>query len=152
MRYTEAEYDAFEKRMHQRFPNMFTGSYGGFAVGTGWWAIIENLCENIHRHITWRNDRRFSLLKENPNNIKVPDKVEQVVVSQVKEKLGGLRFYYTGGDEVIDGMVRMAEAWAACSCEECGSPGSLRTVGLVRTLCETHDQIYQTQIHERFKK
>ena len=36
-------------------------------------------------------------------------KVEWVVVDQVKEKFNGLRFYYHGGDETVDGMVQLAE-------------------------------------------
>jgi len=51
--------------------------------------------------------------------------IPQVVASQVKEKFGGLRFYYTGGDDTIDGMVRMAESWAYNTCESCGQPGEL---------------------------
>lgn len=75
-------------------------------------------------------------------------KVHRVVVDQVKEKFGGLRFYYRGGDDVVDGMVRMAESWAARTCETCGNPGTLRHGGWVRTLCDQHEAEYQ----ERQKK
>jgi hypothetical protein len=103
---------------------MYSGKYGGFSVGPGWWPIIESLSANIQQHIDWANRK---------------EKVcPQVVVEQVKEKFGGLRFYYQGGDEQIHGMVRMAEAWASCSCEECGSPGERRGGGWVRTLCDFH--------------
>jgi len=69
---------------------------------------------------------------------KEPDAVPQVLVTQVKEKFGTLRFYYYGGDEKIDGMVRMAESMSALTCEECGAPGKSRSGGWVRTLCDTH--------------
>ena len=151
MSYTEQEYEDFEKRMHERFPGMFSNPYGGFAVGKGWWPIIEILCENIQRHIDWKNSTRSMLLKDNPYDIKVPDELEQVVVAQIKEKFGTLRFYYDGGDDVIRGMVKMAEAWADSSCEECRAPGSRRSGGWVRTLCDTHEEIHQKQINERFK-
>lgn len=62
----------------------------------------------------------------------------QVVADQVKEKFGTLRFYYTGGDDAIDGMVRMAESMSACTCEECGKPGTINNNGWISTLCEEH--------------
>jgi len=49
-----------------------------------------------------------------------------------------LRFYYRGGDEVIDGMVRMAESMSGVTCEECGAPGVTGGQGWIKTLCETH--------------
>jgi hypothetical protein len=64
--------------------------------------------------------------------------VEQVVVEQVKEKFGSLRFYYQGGDDEISGMVRMAESMSNRTCEECGAPGKSREGGWIRTLCDTH--------------
>jgi hypothetical protein len=69
---------------------------------------------------------------------KVEDPVQQVVVTQVKEKFGTLRFYYDGGDDVIDGMVRLAEGMSGCTCEECGKPGSQRGGGWIVTLCDEH--------------
>jgi len=68
----------------------------------------------------------------------VPDACPQVVASQVKEKFGTLRFYYNGGDEVVDGIERMAESMSAVTCEDCGAPGKCRTGGWIRTLCDTH--------------
>jgi len=106
------KYDAFVKHMEQRFPKMFETPYGGFCCGEGWWPILEKLCSNIQSHIDWKN--------------KQSEIVPQVTVAQIKEKFGGLRFYYDGGDDHINGMVRMAEAWADASCEECGSPGKRR--------------------------
>ena len=68
----------------------------------------------------------------------VPQACSQVVVSQVKEKFGTLRFYYSGGDDTVDGMVRMAESMSALTCEECGVPGVSRHGGWIRTLCDEH--------------
>lgn len=62
----------------------------------------------------------------------------QVVAIQIKEKFGGLRFYYGGGDQCISGMVRMAEAMSEVTCEDCGAPGTLGGRGWIRTLCDTH--------------
>jgi hypothetical protein len=138
-------YDEFEKRMTETYPLMFSRPFGGFAIGPGWWPIIESLCANIQSHIDWRNRQREELLKDNPYNHPIPEHVEQVVVAQIKEKFGGLRFYYQGGDDIIAGMVRMAEAWADRSCEDCGNPGKQRGGGWVRTLCDDHEAEYQAR-------
>ena len=119
------KYDAFAKHMEERFPKMFDGKYGGFACGEGWWPIIETLCNNIQHHIDGKN--------------KESEIVPQVTVAQIKEKFGGLRFYYDGGDERIRGMVQMAESWADRSCEECGAPGQRRDGGWIKTLCDHHE-------------
>lgn len=64
--------------------------------------------------------------------------IPQVVASQVKEKFGGLRFYYDGGDDYISALSAMAESMSYVTCEECGNPGKPTRGGWVRTLCETH--------------
>ena len=68
----------------------------------------------------------------------VPEAPSQVVAVQVKEKFGGLRFYYDGGDEHISGMVTMAESWAASTCEVCGNPGKYRGKQWFYTACDEH--------------
>jgi hypothetical protein len=132
---TETEYEEYAKRMEEAYPKMFSEPYGGFAVSQGWWPIIEILCSNIQAHLDWKN--RESLI------------VPQVVVEQIKEKFGGLRFYYQGGDEQIHGMVRMAEAWADTACEECGAVGKRRSGGWIRTLCDVHEAEHQERLKER---
>ena len=66
----------------------------------------------------------------------VPKSIPQVTLDQVKEKFGTLRFYYTGGDDYISGMVTMAESMSGVTCEECGNPGEQKGGGWVRTICE----------------
>jgi hypothetical protein len=139
--YTEEQYNEFAKKMEAKHPAMFENKYGGFAVGAGWWPIIESLCANIQSHTDWWNTNR----KDRPI-------VEQVVVEQIKEKFGGLRFYYQGGDDTIAGMVLMAESWADHSCEECGAPGTRRHGGWVRTLCDLHEAERQARIEQQARK
>jgi hypothetical protein len=122
-------YEAFANKMETTYPKMFAQPYGGFAVGAGWYPILETLCANIQQHTDWAN-----------RNAEV---CPQVVVEQIKEKFGGLRFYYDGGDDEIRGMVRMAEAWADVACEECGAIGERRNGGWIRTLCDVHEAEYQ---------
>ena len=71
----------------------------------------------------------------------VPESIPQVTLDQVKEKFGTLRFYYSGGDDVIDGMVRMAEAMSGCTCEGCGNVGERRGGGWVHTYCEPCEEL-----------
>jgi hypothetical protein len=130
------KYDEFSQRMKERFPEMFAQPYGGFAVGPGWWPIIESLCGNIQHYLNSKN--------------KDSEVVPQIVVRQIKEKFGGLRFYYDGGDDTIDGMVRMAESWASNVCEECSKPGKSRNGGWIKTLCDEHEAERQARYKERF--
>jgi hypothetical protein len=66
----------------------------------------------------------------------VTPKVKQVVAEQVKEKFGGLRFYYRGGDEFISGLVRMAESMSYVTCEVCSNPAKSSTGGWIVTMCQ----------------
>lgn len=132
------DYEKFAKDMEQTYPKMFAGKYGGFAVGTGWYPILKILCSNIQSHIDWK--------------VKQGHDIAQVEVNQIKEKFGGLRFYYSGGDESISGMVRMAEAWADTACEECGAIGKRRSGGWIRTLCDTHEAERNARIEEHAQK
>jgi len=78
---------------------------------------------------------------------RTPSKViPQVVAEQVKEKFGGLRFYYRGGDQYIEGLVAMAESMSYATCEECGNSGKPNKGGWIRTLCTTHRP--ETQVDE----
>jgi hypothetical protein len=131
-------YEVFAKHMEEKYPAMFSQPYGGFAVGEGWWPILESLCGQIQHHIDWKNKQSVI--------------VAQVTVAQIKEKFGGLRFYYDGGDDEIRGMVRMAESWADKSCETCGSPGTSGGKGWIKTLCPTHRAEADARYAERFKE
>ena len=167
--------DEFQKHMEDNFPRMLAGNYGGFAVGEGWYGIIESLCANIDHHIKWKRDSRARALRMDRARDKgiesvltlltkgkdasswdveraegimatppaIPEYVTRVTVAQVKEKFGGLRFYYNGGDDYVRGLVTMAESWADKTCEKCGNLGTHRHGGWIRTLCDAHEAEYQ---------
>jgi len=141
-----------DAKLVEKYPLIFANRHAdmkttamcwGFENGDGWYNIIDQLCACVQSHIDWRNKQRESLLKSNPYNFSIPDEVPQVVAQQVKEKFGELRFYYIGGDDEIEGMVRMAEAMSGVTCEVCGSPGQQRSGGWIRTLCDDHENEYQ---------
>jgi len=96
----------------------------GFDCGDGWFNILDQLMGNIQHHIDWKNKKE--------------EVVAQVTLDQVKEKFGTLRFYYTGGDDVVDGMVRVAEGMSAVTCETCGAPGTTGGHGWIKTRCSLH--------------
>ena len=62
----------------------------------------------------------------------------QVTLDQVKEKFGTLRFYYSGGDDYISGLVSMAESMSGVTCETCGKPGTQTSGGWIKTACKEH--------------
>jgi len=102
------------------FPKIYVGKYGGVCCDVGWFNIINMLSRNIQHYCDW--------------NSAVP----QVTIEQVKEKLGTLRFYYSGGDEYIRGMISMAESLSEVTCEKCGNPGETRTKNTwLTTLCNS---------------
>ena len=97
----------------------------GFGCGDGWFNLLDQLMGNIQHHIDWKN--------------KNGEVVHQVTLDQVKEKFGTLRFYYTGGDDYIAGMVTMAESMSGVMCETCGAPGEIKGGGWLYTACDAHD-------------
>lgn len=90
------------------FENFFqkTETFSGFRgidCGGGWFDLLNQLCGCIHSYCG-------------------DNKKPEIVITQIKEKFGTLRFYYNGGDETIGGMVWLAEYQSAFICEGCGKP------------------------------
>lgn len=120
--YDPNAYEEFEARLTAKYGNMFHPRLGGFAIGQGWFHIVEELCNNIAGYL---------------KNLKEDVRPDFKVV-QVKEKFGGLRFYVDNADATIDGMIYMAESWASKSCELCGNRGTQRSKGGLIVLCDEH--------------
>ena len=124
--------EKYPKMMVNRNKNMQeTCMCWGFECGDGWFNILDQLMGNIQHHIDWKNRKE--------------EVVAQVTLDQVKEKFGTLRFYYSGGDDVIDGMVRMAEAMSGVTCEECSAPAQTHGPGWIRTICEPCETKRETE-------
>lgn len=137
----------------------------GFECGDGWYMLLDELMSEIQNYLKYKNeslDRAFKhkilwdfqrwlrfnsgkqhswkntlaewiykkALKGKPN--------VSVQIDQVKEKFGGLRFYYSGGDKEIAGMVRLAESLSYKICETCGSTQHVgQTRGWIYTICQS---------------
>jgi hypothetical protein len=59
-------------------------------------------------------------------------------ILQIKEKFGGLRFYYAPFDEQFNELVAVAEERCDQTCEWCGKPGTKSGFGWIKTLCDEH--------------
>jgi hypothetical protein len=122
---------ALEENLYLAFPTLFpprkTMAEGGrepfelygFDVGDGWYQLIYEAAEKIA-----------------PIS---PD----IRCVQIKEKFGALRFYVEGDPgeswDPINRALDDATIRSACTCEECGSEGEIRSGGWLRTLCPTHE-------------
>ena len=130
--------EKYPKMMVNRNKNMQeTCMCWGFECGDGWFNILDQLMGNIQHHIDWKNRKE--------------EVVAQVTLDQVKEKFGTLRFYYSGGDDAIDGMVRMAESMSGVTCEECSAPAQTHGPGWIRTICEPCETKRETERAEYAK-
>ena len=67
----------------------------GFECGDGWYMLLEQLLHSIE----WHLNPEYSW----PKKERIP-----LHIIQIKEKYGGLRFYYSGGDEFVHGMVSLS--------------------------------------------
>lgn len=152
-----------DEKLCQKYPLIFRDRRGdmsktcmcwGFTCDDGWYNIIDNLCGAIQNHIDNRLEQIEWTKKWNDKvndedhewvsfadreEREIPEPIAQVVAIQVKEKFGGLRFYYSGGDDFVRGVVYMAESMSYDTCEVCGSPGKNTNLkGWYRTVCKEH--------------
>lgn len=109
------EYQKFEDLMMEKYPSLFYEEDGkpvppecGLSCPPGWRKMVDDLCGAIVEHV----------------NCTYP-KPRDVKIAQVKSKFGTLRFYTDGHDDIVGGMIRMAEYISAILCEQCGERGKL---------------------------
>lgn len=118
-----------EKKIVEKYPKFFDylKEYKGEMIlpmmfgiefGDGWYWLLDNLMDSIQGYIDGNGK-------------------PQVQAAQIKEKFGGLRFYTNGNDELVDGMIWLAEHMSYNICEHCGSTKNVsQTKGWITTLCE----------------
>lgn len=124
-----------DEQLCKKYPKMFVNRnktmqescmYWGFSCGDGWYTLIDELCGSIQSYID--------------QNSRPGREIPQVTVDQVKEKFGTLRFYTTGGDRLISGMIWFAESMSGRICETCGDVGERRGNGWIYTSCDEHSR------------
>lgn len=130
-----------DEKLVEKYPKIFKDRYGdmketamcwGIDCDDGWYWLIDQLCQSI----------QFSIDNDHP----AP---EQVVAEQVKEKLGGLRFYVPKSSDQISGMIRIAQSMSYSICENCGSTENVtQTKGWIKTLCDKCMVEYENRFKE----
>lgn len=98
----------------------------GFDCDDGWFDLIWTLSQKIE------DSARQAGLE--PQSNAWPE------ATQVKQKMGTLRFYLDYSTEAIAALIRKAEENSAKTCETCGNPGSTMRGFGVKTLCNKHEQ------------
>ena len=125
------------QEVQERFKDWVDGCYCGWGVGPGWQELLYTLCKHI---------------EDTLNRYGVPK--DMFVVAQVKEKFGGLRFYYEWkatddvtmqnriglANEDVKEWTRSAEQKADATCEVCGKPGKLIRTGWWKVRCQECDE------------
>lgn len=132
-----------QNELIDKYPSLFSlkdnqtepiGAYG-IECDDGWYEILSSLCFMVSQqqtNIEGNNKYRISKNQE-------PIEYDPFRFTQIKEKFGGLRVYYYGGNEYIRGLVGMAECWSYNTCEKCGEKGSKRGKGWITVLCDNCD-------------
>jgi hypothetical protein len=106
--------EQLERRLVERWPKWFNAAGDtretlmpfGFAHGDGWFDLVWRLCERLEPVVSAaekETERSFHVL-------------------QVKEKLGGLRFYPNYNNDPISALIEAAEIESFRTCEVCGQP------------------------------
>jgi len=84
----------------------------GWECDKGWYPLIQELIDKLN---------------EFP---------EDIYVTQIKEKFGGLRFYIGGGTDKVYDLIHEYEEKSYKICEVCGKPGKTRERhGWYKTVC-----------------
>ena len=90
----------------------------------GWFSLLWELCEHIETELKIHPEERVMFS-----------------VDQVKEKFAGLRFYASGGTDVIYELIAEAEKKSYTICEICGRMGKpMVRGGWYKTLCHEHSK------------
>jgi hypothetical protein len=123
--------DLFSNRLKSRRESCMSF---GIECGLGWYELISSVCWRIFKHEKNIADRiRIRTENDQSDLDYVPVKFDQI-----KEKFGGLRIYYSGGDDYVRGLVSLADELSYKICEVCGDPGKPTKGGWISVLCDKH--------------
>lgn len=116
----------WERKLMDKHPAMFEHLWRPPECSEGWSTLLDDLMMDMER-----------VMEKSGEDV-------TLIVHQIKEKFGGLRFYadVDGSAEVageLAVLVSAAEHKSYSICEVCGNEGKLRTDRYwIRTLCDTH--------------
>lgn len=133
-----------QNNLFEKYPNLFSNKDKspmesclsfGIECNNGWYDLLSAVCWRIFQHEQNIEDRK-RVFSDKPEQIKEESEYCSVKFDQIKEKFGGLRIYFAGGDDYIEGIVSMAEEMSYKICEMCGNRGKPNKGGWITTLCE----------------
>ena len=94
--------------LRDRYPEFFSRApLREIGCLPGWLDLIDELCRALKTYMDAHPE------------------LPPIQVRQVKEKFGGLRFYYSGGDTACRELVACSEERSKSICEVCGQAGTL---------------------------
>lgn len=135
-----------QQKLYYEYPSLFENKdksikescmAWGIDCDIGWYNILSNLCWMIAQHEQNIEIRKKYLEKNDPEKLKSLPEYFPVKFDQIKQKFGGLRVYFSGGDQFVEGLVAMAESISYSICESCGDKGKPNKEGWISTLCES---------------
>jgi len=109
----------------------------GIECGLGWYELLASVCWRIFQHERNIADRIRYRTEGGKENDKSDLDYVPVRFDQIKEKYGGLRIYYSGGDDYVAGIIGMAGEYSYKVCESCGNSGKPNKGGWISTLCDS---------------
>jgi len=114
--------EELKDKLRENYPALFENiTY--ISCGDGWYSLLDLLGSKITNYVNFKRDHQ---------NIEL-----SVKAMQIKEKFGGLRFYVSGSDPYINGMISFAENYSYKVCTVCGNPSSeQKERGWIYTMCE----------------
>jgi len=133
-----------QNNLFEKYPKLFSNRTKspmescmswGCEIGNGWYDLLSSVCWRIFQHEQNLSDRIRIRSKNNQENDQSDLNYFPVKFYQIKEKIGGLRIYFSGGDDYVEGVIGMAEEMSYKICEECGNKGKPNKSGWITTLC-----------------
>ena len=119
-----------QNNLFEKYPKLFSNRTKspmescmswGCEIGNGWYDLLSSVCWRIFQHEQNLSDRIRIRSKNNQENDQSDLNYVPVKFDQIKEKIGGLRIYFSGGDDYVEGVIGMAEEMSYKICEECGN-------------------------------
>jgi hypothetical protein len=131
--------------LYEKYPELFSNRLKsprescmsfGVECNLGWYDILSSVCWRIFQHEKNIAERVTIRNKHGKENDKSDLEYEPVKFDQIKEKFGGIRIYYSGGDDYVRGVVSLADEISYKICEVCGNSGKPNKGGWITTLCD----------------
>lgn len=125
------------KQLHDAYSRFFpAGQFRGFECEDGWFDLLQKFFADIAAHL--RIEGRSDV---------VAYRVQRVVFHQIKEKFGGLRLYFSGGDDYVHAAAQATKQRASETCERCGEPGAHKIWhGIEKTICASCEPGWQDEL------